>query len=41
MTDEPQSHGLMEGTSGIICFLSDLLRDGDDGETVRFPGYEV
>ena len=34
--DEPFS--LMDGISGPICFLSDLLRDEND---LRFPGYEV
>ena len=32
--DHPYS--LMEGISGEICFISDLLRD-----EVTFPGYEV
>ena len=30
--------GLMEGLSGEICFLSDILRDEND---VRFPGFEI
>ena len=29
---------MMEGVTGDICFLSDLLRNEDD---VRFPGYEI
>jgi hypothetical protein len=36
MPDHPFS--LMEGVSGEIAFLSDLL-SGD--EYVRFPGYEI
>jgi hypothetical protein len=29
---------LMEGISGQIAFVSDLLRDEDD---TRFPGFEI
>jgi hypothetical protein len=29
---------LMEGISGVISFLSDLLQNEDE---VRFPGYEI
>ena len=35
LPDYPLS--LMEGISGQICFLSDLLRDKD----VKIPGYEI
>jgi hypothetical protein len=31
-------HSLMEGSAGMICFLSDLLRDESER---MFPGYEV
>ena len=31
-------YSLMEGISGDICFLSDLLRDDDD---TRFPAFEI
>ena len=34
--DHPFS--LMEGLSGDICFLSDLLRDESEA---RFPAYEI
>jgi hypothetical protein len=36
-SDHPFS--LMEGLSGQISFLSDLLTDED--QVVRFPGYEL
>jgi hypothetical protein len=29
---------MMEGVTGDICFLSDLLRNEED---MRFPGYEI
>jgi len=34
-----EKFGLMEGLSGTICFLSDLLRDDDTA--VSFPGFEI
>ena len=30
--------GLMEGMTGDICFLSDLLHDEDN---MRMPGFEI
>jgi hypothetical protein len=33
-----QPFGLMDGSAGDICFLSDLLRDENE---VRMPGYEI
>jgi hypothetical protein len=39
----------MEGLSGDICFLSDILRDEknqkaksrNSGDSVKFPGFEI
>ena len=36
VADHPYS--LMEGISGDICFLSDMLRDENE---VRLPGFEI